>query len=81
MSTCRKPDRADDVAGLRHAVELASVDPHLDRPARHGLHQGDGAEDVAGDAAGRGVREAGRGTGQAQLGNREEERSCGEAGQ
>ncbi len=40
MSTCRKPDRADDVATVRHPTKFAPVDPHFDRPARHSLHQG-----------------------------------------
>ena len=63
---------------VRHPVKFAPVDPHFDRPARNSLHQGDGAGDRA---AGRVVRETSRGTGQADLGNREEQRSRGEAGQ
>ena len=85
MSTCRKPDWADDVANVRHPVKFAPVDPHFDRPTRDSLHQGDGAGDgagdAAGDAAGRVVRETRRGTGRADLGNREEQRSGGESGQ
>ena len=46
MSTCRKPDWADDVANVRHPVKFAPVDPHFDRPTRDSLHQGDGAGEV-----------------------------------
>ena len=81
MSTCRKPDRSDDVAKVRHPVKLAPVDPHFDRSTRDSLNQGDGAGDAAEDAAGRVVRETRLGTGRADLGNREDQRSCGEAGQ
>jgi hypothetical protein len=67
MSTCRKPERADDVANVRHPVNFAPVDADLDRPTWHGLHQGD----RAGDAGGRVAREPRRGSGRADLGDRQ----------